>query len=324
MDRNRRIERANAPGGPAFHLSFRTLASFKSTGGQACRSSISTTELAGILDRPDLRLFDCTTYLEPAPEGSDVPYIAVPGDKTFAAGHIPGADFLDLQGEFSDQDTELRFMMPDIAQLEAAFGRHGVGADSRVVLYSIGTPMWATRFWWMLRSLGFDNVAVLDGGFDKWKAEERRDRDRAREGISAGEIHGKAEARLFRRQGRGARRRHAITAPSSSMRSARNSTKAWSRAAMAGPDGFPAAATYRPQRCSIPRRRVFVLLADAEAKFATQGLRKDKRVIAYCGGGISATIDLFLLHRLGYDNLTLYDASMGEWAKDEALPIETD
>ena len=72
-----------------------------------------------------------------------------------------------------------------------------------------------------------------------------------------------------------------------------------------------------------PATRVFVPLVDAEAKFATQGLRKDKRVIAYCGGGISATIDLFLLHRLGYDNLTLYDGSMGEWAKDEALPIET-
>ena len=47
-------------------------------------------------------------------------------------------------------------------------------------------------------------------------------------------------------------------------------------------------------------------------------------MIAYCGGGISATIDLFLLHQLGYDDLTLYDGSMGEWAKDEALPIETD
>src|ERR1700712_3371307 len=97
---------------------------------------ISTTELAAILEKPDLRLFDCTTYLEPAPEGASVPYIAVPGDKTFAAGHIPGADFLDLQGEFSDSGTALRFMMPDIAQLEAAFGRHGVSTDSRVVLYS--------------------------------------------------------------------------------------------------------------------------------------------------------------------------------------------
>ena len=64
--------------------------------------------------------------------------------------------------------------------------------------------------------------------------------------------------------------------------------------------------------------------AEAEAKFAAQGITKDKNVIAYCGGGISATVDLFLLHQLGYDNLTLYDGSMGEWAKDASLPIETD
>src|SRR6476469_8980255 len=134
---------------------------------------IATAELAGILDRPDLRLFDCTTYLEYQPAGSGIPYIAVPGRHTFEAAHIPGADFLDLQGEFSNQGTELRFMMPAIAQLETAFGRHGIAADSRVVVYSIGTAMWATRFWWMLRSLGFENVAVLDGGLDKWKAESR-------------------------------------------------------------------------------------------------------------------------------------------------------
>ena len=64
-------------------------------------------------------------------------------------------------------------------------------------------------------------------------------------------------------------------------------------------------------------------LAEAEAKFASQGIGKDKRVVAYCGGGISATIDLFQLYRLGYDKLTLYDGSMGEWAKDASLPIET-
>src|ERR1700731_715069 len=134
---------------------------------------ISIAELAGILGQPDLRLFDCTTYLEYQPAGSGIPYVAVPGRHTFEAAHIPGADFLDLQGEFSDQSTELHFMMPAIAQLEAAFGRHGVGMNSRVVVYSIGSAMWATRFWWMLRSLDFDNVAVLDGGLDKWKAEGR-------------------------------------------------------------------------------------------------------------------------------------------------------
>ena len=72
-----------------------------------------------------------------------------------------------------------------------------------------------------------------------------------------------------------------------------------------------------------PQTKAFVPLAEAEKKFAAQGITKDKRAVAYCGGGISATIDLFMLHRLGYDNLTLYDGSMGEWAKDESLPIET-
>jgi len=72
-----------------------------------------------------------------------------------------------------------------------------------------------------------------------------------------------------------------------------------------------------------PATKAFVPLADAEAKFAAQGIAKDKRVIAYCGGGISATVDLFQLYQLGHDNLTLYDGSMGEWAKDPSLPIET-
>ena len=71
-----------------------------------------------------------------------------------------------------------------------------------------------------------------------------------------------------------------------------------------------------------PATKTFVPLADAEQKFAAQGFSRDKRVVAYCGGGISATIDLFMLHRLGYDKLTLYDASMGEWAVDNKLPIE--
>src|SRR6185503_10390522 len=107
------------------------------------RSLITTAQLAAELGQPNLRVYDCTTYLEPMPAGSDAPYMAVPGRHTFEDGHIPGADFLDLQGEFSDRSTKLRFMMPAVAQLEEAFGRHGVGPDSKVVLYSIGSSMWA-------------------------------------------------------------------------------------------------------------------------------------------------------------------------------------
>src|SRR3954466_606674 len=137
------------------------------------RALIDTNTLATSLGDPSLRVFDCTTYLEPTPAGSAEPYAAAPGRQTFDDGQVPGADVLDLQGEFSDAAKHLHFMMPSVARLEAAFGRHGVGPGGRVVLYSIGTMMWATRFWWMLRALGFDDAAVLDGGLDKWKAEGR-------------------------------------------------------------------------------------------------------------------------------------------------------
>jgi thiosulfate/3-mercaptopyruvate sulfurtransferase len=284
---------------------------------------ISTAELAARLDRPDFRVFDCTTYLEPAPEGSDVPYIAVPGNHTFEAGHIPGADFLDLQGEFSDSHAELRFMMPDTAQLETAFGRQGIGADSRVVLYSIGTPMWATRFWWMLKSLGFDHSSVLDGGFDKWKAEGRAIETGAARGYPPATFTAQPRPGFFvdKREVLAAKDDHsAVIVNTLGPRFHRGlEPSRYGR-----PGRIPGSCNVSAATLLDPATRIFVTLADAEAKFATQGLRKDKRVIAYCGGGISATIDLFLLHRLGYEDLTLYDGSMGEWAKDESLPIETD
>jgi thiosulfate/3-mercaptopyruvate sulfurtransferase len=135
-------------------------------------SLVTTEQLFTMIGHRDLRLYDCTTYIEPAPRGSDLPYLVVSGRKTFEDSHIPGADFLDLQREFSESATRLNFMMPPVSQLEESLGRHGVDVTKRVVLYSIGTIMWATRFWWMLRSLGLDAL-VLDGGFDKWAAEER-------------------------------------------------------------------------------------------------------------------------------------------------------
>lgn len=284
---------------------------------------ISSAELDSLLDRPELRLFDCTTTLEPAAEGSDEPYIAVPGRRTFEAGHIPGADFLDLQGEFSDQNTRLHFMMPATAQLEAAFGRHGISAHSRVVLYSIGTPMWATRFWWMLQSLGFDNASVLDGGLDTWQAEGRAIETGPAKGYPPATFTAKPKSGYFVGKhdvlaAKGDRNTVIVNALGPQFHKGLEPSR-YGRAGRVPGSCNVSAATLLDSNT-----KAFVPLADAAAKFAAQGVTKDKRVVAYCGGGISATVDLFLLHRLGYDNLTLYDGSMGEWAKDESLPIETD
>lgn len=282
---------------------------------------ISTAELAGILTRPDLRLFDCTTYLEPAPAGSGTPYVVVSGRQTFEAGHIPGANFLDLQAEFSDSRTELRFMMPEIAQLEAAFGRHGISASSRVVLYSIGTAMWATRFWWMLRALGFDGASVLDGGIDKWSAEGRD----IETGLAGGYPPATFAARP--RQGLFIDKHDVLAATTDRDTVIINALgpqfyKGLEPSRYGRPGRIPGSVSVPAASLIEPKGKTFASLAEAEATFAAQGITKDKRIVAYCGGGISATIDLLQLHRLGYDNLTLYDGSMGEWAKDETLPIE--
>jgi thiosulfate/3-mercaptopyruvate sulfurtransferase len=287
----------------------------------ATRPLITTEELAAALSDPELRVFDCTTYLEPLPPGSEAPYAAVPGRQTFEDGHIPGADFLDLQSEFSDTATKLRFMMPDVAKLEAAFGRHGIGPDSQVVLYSIGSNMWATRFWWMLRSLGF-GAAVLDGGFDKWQAEGRP--------VERGPASGYPKATFKARPAQGlfVDKSAVLTAKDDPNTVVVNALGAqFHHGQEPGRYGRPGRI---PGSVNVPAAslvdagdKTFVPPADARAKFEQQGVTKDKKVICYCGGGISATIDLFQLAQLGYENLALYDASMGEWARDASLPIET-
>jgi thiosulfate/3-mercaptopyruvate sulfurtransferase len=287
------------------------------------RALIRTDELARLMGQSGLRVYDCTTYLEPPPPGNDDPYVAVSGRRTFEEAHIPSADFLDLQGEFSDTTTRLRFMMPATGQLEAAFGRHGLGADSRVVLYSIGTMMWATRFWWMLRSLGFDNAAVLDGGFDTWKAEGRLTESGPARGYPAATFKAAPRAGFF------VDKRAVLAAtkePSTVIVNALGPQfhKGLEPSRYGRPGRVPGSVNVPAATLVDAASKGFTSLSDAAAKFEARGVTRDKRVICYCGGGISATVDLFLLHQLGYDTLTLYDGSMGEWARDPSLPIETD
>lgn len=282
---------------------------------------ITTDQLAAILGDPNLRIYDCTTYNEPVPPGSDVPYRAVPGDKTFAEGHIPGADFLDLQGEFSDASAAHFYMMPDVPQLEMAFGRHGLDASKTVVLYSIGTMMWAARFWWMLRALGVD-ARVLDGGFDKWKEEGRPVEIGAPKTYPATTFRAAPRAGLFVdkdlvRARIGDPSTVIVNALGPQFHRGLEPSRYGRPGRVPGSVNVPAAALTNTDK-------TLTSLADAEAKFVAAGVTRDKQVICYCGGGISATIDLLLLTQLGYDRLALYDASMGEWARDPALPIETD
>jgi thiosulfate/3-mercaptopyruvate sulfurtransferase len=182
--------------------------------------------------------------------------------------------------------------------------------------------MWATRFWWMLRALGFDNATVLDGGLDAWKAENLPLESGPAKGYPPAMFTAKPRAGLFAEREMvkaaiGAHNTVTINALGPQYHRGLEPSRYGRPGRIPGSVNVPAATL-------TDAAKRLVTTADAEAKFKAQGVTKDKQVIAYCGGGISATVDLFLLHQLGYDNLTLYDGSMGEWARDDTLPIETD
>src|SRR5437899_1096586 len=129
---------------------------------------ITTEALEQRLGDVNLHVFDCTTHLIPDPKTT---YRVVPGRADFEKGHIPGGQFIDLQGDLSNQTHRSRFMLPSAEAFAARMSRFGVGEETRVVLYSTANPWWATRVWWLLRTFGFDAAVVLNGGWVKWSCE---------------------------------------------------------------------------------------------------------------------------------------------------------
>ena len=282
---------------------------------------IETGALETSLGMRGLRIVDCTTWLKPAEPGDDAPYRVVPGRAEYDAAHIPGAVFLDIQGTISDPDTRLRFMAPSAERFADAMGGLGIGDESRVVLYSAGSIMWATRVWWMLRAFGFDRAAVLDGGWEKWKA-EGRPVSSAPGGFpparfTAAPRPGRFVDRAYVRSRLGDAGTAMVNALAPEFHLGSGPSRYGRPGRIPGSVNVPAA------RLLDASNGAFVPLDEARRLHEEAGITPDRQVVAYCGGGISATVGLFLLHQLGYRDLTLYDGSMGEWAHDPGLPIET-
>jgi thiosulfate/3-mercaptopyruvate sulfurtransferase len=280
---------------------------------------IETEELQRRLGDPELQVFDCTIHLIPNP---DIGYTVKPGREDFENGHIPGAQFIDLQADLSAPHPKLRFMLPSAEAFAAAMGRFGVGENSRVVLYSTTTPQWASRVWWMLRNYGFDNAAVLDGGFQKWSREGRP--------VENGPSRGRAPASFVVRADRklmvgkeavlaaiGDGAICTINALSREQHTGTGGTVYGRVGRIAKSVNVPAAALLDPATGA------YLPAAQLRAKFAEVGAFERRQVITYCGGGIAASSDALVLTMLGHPDVRLYDASMSEWSNDPSLPMET-
>src|SRR5690242_6378335 len=126
-------------------------------------SLVSTDWLAAHLGDPDLRVIDASYYLPEHQRDARAEY---------AADHIAGAAFMDLAG-FADAASSLPSMVPSDADAAGRVSRLGIDSGSRVVVYDDSPLHSAARGWWLLRLFGVRDVAVLDGGFAKWRADER-------------------------------------------------------------------------------------------------------------------------------------------------------
>ena len=277
---------------------------------------ISPTELAADLDNPKRRIFDSTVYLSPAASGG---YRADSGLARYEARHVPGAQFLDLVKAAADTTTGLGFTLPPAEQLEGLFRALGVNNDDEVVFYSTGHMMWATRAWWLLRYCGHRNARVLNGGFSAWR-KGRHPTTREVSTPEAGTFVARAEPGWF--------------ADKEAVLSAIGDPGTCTVNALS-PDVFAGESRMHYGRKGHIAGSVNVFYDDLmdhgffkeadslRRAVDAKGLMASPRVIAYCGGGISATVDGFACLLLGHDDVAVYDGSMAEWVRDESLPMET-
>ena len=275
------------------------------------QSLVSTEWLAEHLEAPDVRVVDASWYL-PADNRDPV--------AEYNEGHIPGAVRFDID-EIADTDSDLPHMMPSPEKFSSRMRKLGIGDGNRVVVYDGGMMMSAARAWWMLKTFGHDDVAILNGGINKWKAEGRpledlppvpRERhftarlnttmiryvDQMLANIESAEeqvVDARAQARFD----------GVAPEPREGMRSGH----------IPGSVCVPFIEVLDDDKTMMPA-------ADIKAAFEAAGLDLKKPIVATCGSGVSASVLVFSLHLIGQRQNAVYDGSWSEWGGRDDLPIE--
>lgn len=271
----------------------------------------------------DLRILDCTSYLLDYFE--KVKVTKVSGLANYEQGHIPGAAFVDIIYDLSDPDRpNLMYPMPPADQFARVMSRLGVGEGMRVVLYDDFLGMFAARIWWMLRAFGFDNAALLNGGWPKWKS-ERRPVSTKPSSYPPADFIPRPRPELI------AQKDEVLAAIDDGGTCLLN---ALAKPEYTGDPSFPhhyGRPGHIPSSVNVPFVSVVDMEANAvllpadqiRAQYQTAGAFDNERVITYCGGGIAASQAAFLLTLLGVENVVLYDGSLTEWGADPSLPLMT-
>lgn len=274
---------------------------------------VSTQWLAERLDAPDIAIIDASWHLPAAQRDAKA---------EFQAARIPGARFFDID-DISDTATTLPHMLPSAEKFASRMKKLGIGDGKKVIAYDTAGLFSAARAWWMFRIFGHDDVAVLDGGFPKWKAEGHPIDEDPPAQLQERHFSARFQSMMVRDK---ADVLAAIGNGTSQIADARSPGRFTGKE----PEPRPGVRSgHMPGAANV--HYATLLRADGTLKspdeiakvFADAGIDVKKPVITSCGSGVTAAILTLGLTLIGAKDHALYDGSWSEWGAAADTPVAT-
>lgn len=272
---------------------------------------VSTDWLAQNLSNPNIRVLDGSWHL---PTENRDPF------EEFQAEHIQTAQFFDIDA-ISDTSSNLPHMIPSAAQFAKQVAALGISNDSQIIVYDTEGLFSAARVWWLFRYFGHMDIAVLDGGLKKWKAKGHDTTDQT-VAVQSSDMSAVANTSM---------ERNAADVLKASQTQDVQILDARAPARFKGEVPEPRAGLrsgHMPNAINVFFKSLLnkagTLKSDEALKsaFEAQGVDLDKPIITSCGSGVTASVLMLALHKIGHTNNALYDGSWSEWGGLQDYPVE--